>query len=112
METKGLRLAELLTALSVVTDLGIGRPPETAMRACILASRLASEMGLSSAEASHAYYATLLRYIGCTAYAHEEAAMAAGNELAATARLQGISPTSRCVQILRSAQLPSSAATS
>jgi HD-GYP domain-containing protein (c-di-GMP phosphodiesterase class II) len=60
METKGLRLAELLTALSVVTDLGIGRPPETAMRACILASRLAAEMGVSSAEASHAYYATLL----------------------------------------------------
>ena len=85
METKGLRLAELLTALSVVTDLGIGRPPETAMRACILASRLAAEMGLSNAEASHAYYATLLRYIGCTAYAHEEASMAGGDELAARA---------------------------
>lgn len=85
METKELRLAELLTALSVVTDLGIGRPPETAMRACILASRLAAEMGVSSAEARDAYYATLLRYIGCTAYAHEEAAMAGGNELAARA---------------------------
>ena len=31
MEAQEPRLAELLTALSVVTDLGIGRPPETAL---------------------------------------------------------------------------------
>lgn len=85
MEADRVRLAELLTALSVVTDLGIGRPPETAMRACILATRLAAEMGVHGAEASHVYYATLLRYIGCTSYAHEEGAMAGGNELAARA---------------------------
>lgn len=32
-----LRLAELLAALSVVTDLGSWRLPETAMQACLLA---------------------------------------------------------------------------
>lgn len=85
MEANELRLAELLTALSVVTDLGIGRPPETAMRACIVAARLAADMGLGGAEASHAYYATLLRYIGCTSYGHEEGEMAGGDELAARA---------------------------
>jgi len=85
MEMDGARLAELLTALSVVTDLGIGRPPETAMRACLLATRLATEMGLGGAVASDVYYATLLRYIGCTAYAHEEAAVAGGDELTARA---------------------------
>jgi hypothetical protein len=80
-----LRLADLLAALSVVTDLGIGRPPETAMHACLLATRLATTMGLGSAEVSDVYYATLLRYIGCTAYAHEEAVFAGGDELAARA---------------------------
>ncbi len=85
MEAEQTRLAELLTALSVVTDLGIGRTPETAMRACLLATRLAAELGLDNAAASDVYYATLLRYIGCTAYAHEEAAMAGGDELTARA---------------------------
>lgn len=68
-----LRLAELLAALSVVTDLGIGRPPETAIRSCLLAVKLADKMQVGPADCSDIYYATLLRYIGCTAYAHEEA---------------------------------------
>ena len=33
-----LRLVELLAALSVVTDLGSWRVPETAMQACLLAT--------------------------------------------------------------------------
>lgn len=85
MEAEGARLAELLTALSVATDLGIGRPPETAMRACFLASRLAAKLGVRGEEAANAYYTTLLRYIGCTSYAHEEGAMADGDEVRARA---------------------------
>jgi HD-GYP domain-containing protein (c-di-GMP phosphodiesterase class II) len=73
-----LRLAELLAALSVVTDLGIGRPPETAMRSCLLAVRLAEKMGIGAPDLDDVYYASLLRYVGCTAYAHEEAALWGG----------------------------------
>src|SRR5437764_15271661 len=80
-----LRLAELLSALSVVTDLGIGRPAQAAMHACLLATRLADAMDLPAAARSDVYYATLLRYIGCTAYAHEEAVQAGGDELDARA---------------------------
>ena len=36
-----LRLSDLLAALSVVTDLGHGQPPDDAMRACLLSTRLA-----------------------------------------------------------------------
>lgn len=78
---QSLRLADLLAALSVTTDLGIGRRPQAAMQACLLATRLAGTMGLDPHQISDVYYASLLRYIGCTAYAHEEAIFAGGNEL-------------------------------
>lgn len=80
-----LRLADLLAALSLVTDLGMGQPAEEAMRACLLATQLARQMQLSEEEAANAYYTTLLKYVGCTAYAHEEAAMFGGDDIAVRA---------------------------
>ena len=62
-----MRLAELLAGLSLVTDLAARHPSEQALRASILATRLAERMGLPDAEAKHAFYATLLRFVGCTA---------------------------------------------
>jgi HD-GYP domain-containing protein (c-di-GMP phosphodiesterase class II) len=69
-----LRLAELLAGLSLVTDLAARHPAEQALRACVLATHLAGHMGLSDEEASHAYYATMLRFVGCTAPMPEYAA--------------------------------------
>jgi putative nucleotidyltransferase with HDIG domain len=80
-----LRLADLLAALSVVADLGHGQPPDDAMRACLLATRLAHLLGRGGTECADVYYATLLRYVGCTAYAHEEAALFGGDEIEARA---------------------------
>jgi HD-GYP domain-containing protein (c-di-GMP phosphodiesterase class II) len=62
-----LRLAELLAGLSLVTDLAARHPAEQALRACILATHLAETMGLGDEQASHAYYTTMLRFVGCTA---------------------------------------------
>ena len=70
-----LRLAELLSALSLATDLGTGLPLETSLRTCLVASRLATALGLDDATRSSAYYGGLLRHLGCTAFAHEAAAM-------------------------------------
>src|SRR5207253_9545756 len=70
-----LRLAERLAALSIVTDLGSWRLPETAMQACLLATRLAQGMNMSANDASDVYYTTLLRSVGCSAYAPEEAVL-------------------------------------
>lgn len=80
--TAPLRLAEVLAPLSLVTDLGMGLPDERAMRACLLATNLAREMGLGDAEVSHVYYTTLLEHLGCTATASEEARHVAGDQLA------------------------------
>jgi hypothetical protein len=67
-----LRLAELLAALSLVTDLARGRPAEEALRACLLATRLAGAMDLNREQASDVSYMTLLRFVGCTAPSHGE----------------------------------------
>jgi response regulator RpfG family c-di-GMP phosphodiesterase len=63
-----LRLADLIAALSQVTDLGMGQPPEDATRSCLLATSLARRMDLSERDVGDIYYATLLQHVGCTAY--------------------------------------------
>jgi HD-GYP domain-containing protein (c-di-GMP phosphodiesterase class II)/DNA-binding CsgD family transcriptional regulator len=67
-----LRLADLLTALSLTTDLAMGQPPEKAIRACVLATEIARHMGVSEVEVGCVYYTTLLKHLGCTATSHEE----------------------------------------
>ena len=67
-----LRLADLLAALSLTTDLTMGQPPEKAIRSCVLATEIARYMGISEPEVACVYYATLLEHLGCTATLHEE----------------------------------------
>ena len=63
----GVRLAELMMALSTATDLGMGQPMEFALSSCILAVRLAEKCGYSDEALREVYYQALLRYIGCNA---------------------------------------------
>jgi HD-GYP domain-containing protein (c-di-GMP phosphodiesterase class II) len=77
-----LRLADLLAALSLSMDLGMAFPPEEALRAALLATGLARRLRLPEREVGDVYYTTLLRFVGCTAYAHEEAAMQGGDDIA------------------------------
>jgi putative nucleotidyltransferase with HDIG domain len=76
-----LRLADVLAALSLATDLGMAFPPEHALRATLLAVGLARRLRLGEREVGDVYYTTLLRFGGCTAAAHEEAAMAGGDDI-------------------------------
>ena len=77
-----LRLAEPLAALSLVTDLGMGQDLEKAVRGCVVATALARRMDVPEREVSDVYYTTLLRHLGCTATAHEEAYLFGGDQLA------------------------------
>jgi putative nucleotidyltransferase with HDIG domain len=90
--TGRLRLAELLAALSVVTDLGSWRLPETAMQASLLATRLAQLTNMSANDICDVYYTTLLRSVGCTAYAHQEAVLLDEAELAAAGSVDWADP--------------------
>jgi HD-GYP domain-containing protein (c-di-GMP phosphodiesterase class II) len=80
MGSERVRLADLLAAVSVATDLGMGQEPEKAIGACLVATALARRMGTPEAEVSDVYYTALLRHLGCTATAHEEAYLG-GDEL-------------------------------
>jgi HD-GYP domain-containing protein (c-di-GMP phosphodiesterase class II)/DNA-binding CsgD family transcriptional regulator len=75
-----LRLAQLLAGLTVATDLGMGQPPGHGARTCLLATELGRRMGLDEGTLSDVYYVGLLRFIGCTADAHEVAAFV-GDEI-------------------------------
>jgi len=63
----GVRLAELIAALSIATDLGLGQPIEFALSSCIVAVRLAEKCGYSEEALREVYYQALLRFIGCNA---------------------------------------------
>lgn len=73
-----MRIGELLGALSLATDLAAGVPLETSMRTCVLAGRLARRIGIG--DAGEIRRASLLRHLGCTAYSHEAARLAAGDD--------------------------------
>jgi HD-GYP domain-containing protein (c-di-GMP phosphodiesterase class II) len=77
----GLRLADVIAALSLATDLAMGQPLAFALRACVLAVRLGEALGLDDRQLAEVYYQALLRYIGCNAEAHVQAALY-GDELA------------------------------
>ena len=78
---EGIRLAELLAALSLATDLANALPIEHSLRNTLLAASLGRQMGLEGEELSDAYYAAMLRFISCTASAPQEAAFNAGDDI-------------------------------
>jgi HD-GYP domain-containing protein (c-di-GMP phosphodiesterase class II) len=68
-----VRLAELVAALSLGVDLGFGQPMEHVLRQCLIALRLADELGVPEHERACVYYTALLLNVGCHSDAHEQA---------------------------------------
>lgn len=65
------RRTELLAALSIAIDLGLGQPAEHVLRSAIIATRVADRLGLPTEDRESAFYATLVMWIGCHADSHE-----------------------------------------
>ncbi len=63
----GVRLAELMAALSIATDLGMGQPLETALSSCVVAIQLGEALDLDANAMRDVYFQAALRYIGCNA---------------------------------------------
>jgi hypothetical protein len=70
----GIRLAELVAAFSLATDLGLGLPMEHVLRSWLIASRLGDQMGLDAAGRRSLYYVVTLAWVGCVADTPEVAA--------------------------------------
>ncbi len=79
--TTDIRLAELIAALSLATDLGMGQPLEHAQCVCVLSVRLGEALGLDESQLREVYYLALLRHIGCNAETYRMADLL-GDELA------------------------------
>ncbi len=73
VDPRGVRLAELVAALSLGIDLGFGQPMEHVLRQCLIALRLAEHVGLGDEERATVYYTSLLVNVGCHTDAHEQA---------------------------------------
>jgi len=69
----GVRLAELVAALSLGVDLGFNQPMEHVLRQSLIALRLAEQIGVDEATRTSVYYTALLNNVGCHSDAHEQA---------------------------------------
>ncbi|HKG26040.1 MAG TPA: hypothetical protein VKB09_10360 [Thermomicrobiales bacterium] len=74
-----VRLAELVAALSLASELAIDEPMEHALRRCLISVGLGQALGLGDEELTTVYDLALLRSIGCTAEQHERSRRV-GNE--------------------------------
>ena len=69
----GLRLAELVAAFSIASDLGLGQPMEHVLRSWRITARLAEWIGLDDRQRADLYYVALLAWVGCVADTYEVA---------------------------------------
>jgi HD-GYP domain-containing protein (c-di-GMP phosphodiesterase class II)/DNA-binding CsgD family transcriptional regulator len=70
-----IRVAEVLAALSLTTDLASGVPFEKGLATCAVATSFSSVLGLDTADRRAVFHTALLRAVGCTSYAPENAAL-------------------------------------
>lgn len=63
----GLRLAELVAAFSLATDLGLGQPMEHVLRSWVIAGRLGDHLGVELDDRGALYYVATLAWVGCVA---------------------------------------------
>ena len=65
-----VRAAEVIGALCLATDLGMGFPFEHGLQSTVIAMRLAERLGADDETRRQTYYACLLSHSGCTTDAH------------------------------------------
>src|SRR3954447_9279750 len=70
----GVRLAELVAAFSLATDLGLGQPMEHVLRSWLIAARLGDRLGFDAGGRECLYYVVTLAWVGCVADTPEVAA--------------------------------------
>ena len=74
-----VRTAELISALCLATDLGMGFPLEHGLQTTLIAMRIVDRLGLDRQTAVETYYASLLSHAGCTSTAHVAADVFGGS---------------------------------
>ncbi len=70
-DADGVRRSEVLAALSIAIDLGLGLPMEHVLRSSLIAEMLADELDLDDETRVSVFYTNLILWIGCHADSHE-----------------------------------------
>lgn len=83
-------LSDVLAALSQALDLTEGQPAGHALRSCVVAARLARELGLGAEERSALHYAVLLKDAGCSSNAARFAHLFGTDDGPAKARMKAV----------------------
>jgi HD-GYP domain-containing protein (c-di-GMP phosphodiesterase class II) len=96
-----LTMGELVAVLALGQDNSFGQPLETQARSTLLAIWLAEAAGLPAQDRDTTYWAAQLRYLGCTAHAHEVAVLF-GDDIQTRARTAGYDASSPA-EVLRDA---------
>lgn len=96
-----IRLAELMAALSLVTDLGLGQPLQHEVGVCLASLELADRLGCSDEECSDVYYVALVAHVGCTGAAAFFADWAGGDDIHFQRGAQVLGPVSEPSEDLR-----------
>src|ERR1043166_120778 len=96
-----VRLAELIAALSLATDLGLGQPPEHELGVCPPAPDRAERLGCTPDECSEVYSVALLAHVGCTAAAPYFASWVGGDEIHFQSSVQVLGPASQPAEDVR-----------
>jgi hypothetical protein len=78
---RSLRLAELLAAVSLASDLAHDVPAESALRDGLLAVAFARLIGWTEPEVSDVFYLALLYHIGCTGAIAAQSRLGAGDDI-------------------------------
>ena len=73
--SSGVQLAEVVAAIALAADLGLGQPLEHVLRSCVIATRFAEHLGLSQEDRDATYWRTLFALAGCTAVSFELASV-------------------------------------
>src|SRR5215218_3735036 len=72
-DTDRVRTAEVVAALCLATDLGMGLPFEQGLQSAVVAMRVAERLGVDEATARQTYFGSLMFYAGCAADAEVQA---------------------------------------
>jgi HD-GYP domain-containing protein (c-di-GMP phosphodiesterase class II) len=71
----GVRLADLVAAFSLATDLGLGQPMDHVLRSWRIAAALGEHLGVEPEGRGDLYYVVALAWVGCVADTPEVAAL-------------------------------------
>src|ERR687891_151393 len=103
-----IRAAEVVAAMCLATDLGMGFPFEPGLHATLITMRLADLLGVDSQTASQTYYVSLLVYSGCTTDAHVSTKIFKSGLTANVTPVQFGSPTEAIPKLMRAVTSPDS----